>query len=91
MTERVPLSRNALAPEVFLGGKRIVRRAAQGQVGRDVGSAPCERLQVVKLEVVRLAATFTARIDVSAASTVALEHCASFGRGDVSTPAPARR
>jgi hypothetical protein len=53
MTERVPRLRNELAPEVFLRGQSIVRRAAQGQVRRDIGSASCERLQVVKLEVAR--------------------------------------
>ena len=90
MTERVPLPRNVLATEVLLGSQRVMRRAAQGQVGGEVGSASCERLQVVKLEVARLAATLSVRIDVAAASAVAPEHFASLGRGDVSTPAPAR-
>ena len=90
MTERVPLPRNVFAAEVFLGRQGVMRRAAQGQVGCDVGSASCERLQVVKLEVARLAATLSVRIDVTAASTVAPEHFASLGCGDMSTPAPAR-
>ena len=91
MTERVPLPRNLLAPEVFFGRQGVVRRAAQGQVGCDVGSASCERLQVVKLEVACLSATFSVRIDVTAASAIAPEHFASLGCGDMSTPAPARR
>ena len=85
MTERIPLPRDVLAAEVFLGGQGVVRRAAQGQVGCDVGSASGEWLQMMKLEVVRFAATLTPRIDVTAASAVAPEHFASLGRGDVST------
>jgi hypothetical protein len=97
MTERVSLRRHVLAAEVLLGGERVVRHAAQGQVGRDVGSASCERPQMVKLEVVRFAATLTPGIDVTAASIVASKHVASLSCGDVptpadvSTPAPARR
>ena len=90
MTKRVSLPRNVLATEVFLGSQGVMRRTAQGQVGGDVGSAPRERLQVVKLEVARLAATLSVRIDVTAASAVAPEYFASLGCGDVSTPAPAR-
>jgi hypothetical protein len=90
MTERVALPRNALAAEVILGGQGVVCRTAQGQVGGDAGSACCERLQMVKLEVARLAATLTARIDVTAASAVAPEHLASLGCRNVPTHAPAR-
>ena len=82
MTERVPLPRNVLAAEVFLGSQGVVRAATQGEVGCEVGSASCEGLQVVKLEVARLAATLSVRIDVTAASAVALEHFASLGCGD---------
>jgi hypothetical protein len=90
MTERAALPRQVLAAEVFLRGKSVVRCATQGQIGRNAGSASCERLQMVKLEVVRLAATLTARIDVAAASAVALEHFTSLGCGHMSTHAPAR-
>ena len=89
MTERVPLPRNVLAAEILLGSQGVVRRAAQGQVGRDVGSASCERLQVVKLEVACLAATLSVRIDVAAASAVSLEQGPAFGCRDVPN-APAR-
>jgi hypothetical protein len=90
MAQRVAFQRNVLAAEVFLGGQGVVRRAAQSQVGGRVGSASRERLQMVKLEVMPLTTTPTARVDVSTLAAISTEHFSSLGCGDVSTPAPAR-
>ena len=71
------------APEVCFGGERIVRCAAQGQVGSEVLAASCERLEMVQVEIARLAAALTALVDEAAAARVAYEyrafHCGRNG------------
>lgn len=62
--------------------------AAQGQIRRNVLPAGRKGYDVVKLEAVRLGATYSCA-DVGTAAAVALEDGAADGGGDV-TSAPAR-
>jgi hypothetical protein len=85
----VPLSRDVLSTKVLLRGEGVVSVAAQAQIFEAMSAAPCERLEVVELETLRLAATDTALVEVGALALVPLEDSAAEFRRDVST-APAR-
>ena len=55
-----------LRPKICRGGQRVVSGAAQAEVCRNVRAALRERLQVMKLEVTRLATPLAARVDIRA-------------------------
>lgn len=84
-----PLLLNHLAPEVFLRRQRIVRRAAERQVGCSVIPASSKRLDVVKLEAMDFGTLPSVHVDVTAAVANSREDGAPDGGGNV-TSAPAR-
>ena len=74
MPGRTALLLDEASSKVGFGGQRIVGRAAQGQVGSDVPTSFGERLQMVELQIARLATTLTARIDKAAAPRITREN-----------------
>jgi hypothetical protein len=60
-----------LAPEVFLGGEAIVRRAAQGEIRGMVIAVPGKGFQVVKFEAMGLGTARSVRGKVATAVAVA--------------------
>lgn len=87
---RIESLHNGFASKIVFGSQRIVRRTTQREIGREVPSTFREWSQVVKLQVVRLAAAFAALIDVTAAATVALKHLAPDGCRDVAASGASR-
>ena len=79
-----------LSTKVLFRGEGVVSLAAQAQIFDVISTAAGERLEVMELETLRLAATDTALVDVGALALVPLEDSAAEFRWDVST-APARR
>ena len=82
---RVPaLLLDELAAEVFFRRERVMSRTAQGQVRCDIRSALGERLQMMQLQVARLAAARPVRVGIAAPPAITLEDLTPFGRGNVS-------
>jgi hypothetical protein len=74
---------DASAAEVRFGRQRIVSRAAQTQIRRDVFAALREWHQVMQLEIARFAAALAARVDIGATRAVTPIHFAPHCRGNV--------
>ena len=85
----VPPPRDMLSTKVLLRGKGVVSLAAQAQIFDVISTAAGERLEVMELETVRLAATDATVVDVGTLVFVPLEDGAAKARRNVST-APAR-
>jgi hypothetical protein len=77
-----------VAPEVLFGGEGIACGAAHTEVRNVMLTARGERLQVVKLEVVRFNATLSRRRGIATSVVVSLEDGAANRGGNV-PPAPA--
>jgi hypothetical protein len=72
-------------PKSSSAASAFVRRAAQRQVRRDVLATARKRLQVMQLEVPRLAVALALLVRERATRRVACEDLTSFSRRDVST------
>jgi len=83
----VAFSRDMLTAEVLLSGQQVVRRATERQICGVVLAAFRKGFQMMDFEAVGFATALAAFVNVSAASSVALEDCASFGGWNVSAAA----
>jgi hypothetical protein len=72
------------ATEVLFRLQRVVSGTSQCQVRSEIRAALGERLDVMQLQVARLAAAPALRVDVAAATAITFEDLAPFGCGNVS-------
>jgi len=76
------LLEHPLAAEVLLGGQRVVRPTTEGQIVDGVRAAAGVGLEMVELQPAAFAAALAARVDIAAASGIALPdsaaHCSRY-------------
>ena len=89
MPATIALAFHVLATKVMLCGEGVVSLAAQAQIFEAVRAPARERLEVMELETLGLAAADTALVDVGASAFIPLEDSAADACSDVSA-APAR-
>ena len=89
MSLAVPPCSNDVSPEGDFGGESVVRRAAKGQVGDAVFTAPRKGDEMMKLEPGSFAATHPPLIEVAATALITAEY-RPLHRGRNLSTAPAR-